>query len=254
MSLINNLITDRTGPGPYDWRDFNRVGTFVAEVVDVLSKAGYKADVVTKTDWTRQSIQTRQDMAQYIANIQTLRNILAFHPETPAAPDTIRFLTYQKANDIERILLELEIQLESMMRVYPKAAMPWAYAGGMLYFPEAGYPTEFILADDVTGQRYGLIVENGILKLLYVSGRFEPKDIRLLDTVTGEVWALGVESGILYILSIEPPVGFQPTEVCLVDSITHKTYELTVESGILTMIASKSLDFGDMDFTNFSFG
>ncbi len=255
MTFINHLITDRTEPGKYDWQDFNRVGAFVKDVVKVLTQAGYEADVITKTDWTRTSIQTRQEMDQYIANIQALRKILAFPPNTPTAPDTIRFLTYQRANDIERILLDLEIQLESMMRVYPKAAMPWAYAGSVLYFPEAGYPTEYILADDVTGQRYGLIVENGILKLLSVSSRFEPKNIRLLDAVTGEVWELGVESGVLYILSIEVPDNFLPEDVVITDSDTQKTYTLTVESGILAIVeVTYSLDFRSLDFRELSFG
>lgn len=237
MSFLNGLVTDRTKPGPYDWRDFNRVGEVVEGVAKVLDQAGYQADVVTKTDWTRQGIPSRQAMARYLSNIQALRMILTFPPDTPKAPDTMRFLTYEKANDIERILLELEIQLEAMMRVYEKSGMTWAYAGGAaLYVPEPGYPTEWILSDDVTGQRYGLMVEDGILTMLAVSSRFAPTPIRLLDAVTGEVWSVGVESGILYILSVEVPAGFQPTDVCLTDTVTQTKYTLTVASGGLAVV------------------
>lgn len=134
MSIIDTLITDRTGPGKYDWQDFNRVGEAVAYVAQRLEAAGYTADVVTKTDWTRQSIQTRQDMERYIANIQALRNILAFPPEIPDAPDTMRFLTFQRANDIETIVSNLDTLLTSLQQVYIRSGSPWAYAGTNLYF------------------------------------------------------------------------------------------------------------------------
>lgn len=134
MSIIDELITDRTGPGKYDWQDFNRVGEAVAYVAQRLLDAGYTADVVTKTDWTRQSIQTRQDMDQYIANIQALRNILAFPPQAPDAPDTMRFLTFQRANDIETIVSNLDTLLTSLQRIYIRSGSPWAYAGTGFYF------------------------------------------------------------------------------------------------------------------------
>lgn len=139
MSILDELITDRTGPGKYDWQDFNRVGKAVEYVAGRLREAGYTADVVTKTDWTRQGIQSRKQMEQYITNIQTLRDILAFPPEVPAAPDTIRFLTWQKANAVETIVSNLDTLITSLQQIYIRANMPTAYAGLAYYVPEMTY-------------------------------------------------------------------------------------------------------------------
>lgn len=138
-SILDELIFDRTEPGRYDWRDFNRVGQAVAYIADELYKSGYKADVVTKTDWTRQNIQTRQQMEQYIQNIQKLRNILVYPTDAPDAPDTMRFLTFQRANDIERIVSILDTLLESLRRIYMRSGMPWAWSGVGYYIPEITY-------------------------------------------------------------------------------------------------------------------
>lgn len=113
MSIIDTLITDRTTPGPYDWRDYNRVGEAVEYVVKRLSEIGYKADVLTKTDWTRQDIQSQTQMAQYIANIKAVRAALQLQS---AAPDSINRLTYEGANEIERVLRAAEDEIDRMLR------------------------------------------------------------------------------------------------------------------------------------------
>ena len=113
MSIIDTLITDRAAPGSYDWRDFNRVAEAVEYVVNRLSKLGYKADVLTKTDWTRQGIQSRAQMERYIANIKAVRAALRLQN---SVPDSIRRLTYEGANEIERILSDAEDEINRMLR------------------------------------------------------------------------------------------------------------------------------------------
>ena len=113
MSIIDTLITDRAAPGPYDWRDFNRVAEAVEYVVNRLSEIGYRADVLTKTDWTRQGIQSRAQMERYIANIKAVRAALWLQN---SVPDSIRRLTYEGANEIERILSDAEDEINRMLR------------------------------------------------------------------------------------------------------------------------------------------
>mgnify|MGYP005777462527 CR=1 FL=1 len=113
MSVIDTLITDRAAPGPYDWRDFNRVAEAVEYVVNRLSEIGYRADVLTKTDWTRQGIQSRAQMERYIANIKAVRAALQLQN---SLPDSIRCLTYEGANEIERILSDAEDEINRMLR------------------------------------------------------------------------------------------------------------------------------------------
>lgn len=54
-----------------------------------------------------------------------------------------------------------------------------------------------ILHDRVSGQRYTLIVENGMLRLLGVSNTLNATELSLVDSVTGAARTLIVESGIL---------------------------------------------------------
>lgn len=54
-----------------------------------------------------------------------------------------------------------------------------------------------ILTDRVTGQRYALMVEDGILKLLGVSNTLNATEFSLVDSVTGTARKLIVEDGIL---------------------------------------------------------
>lgn len=108
MSIIDNLITDRAAPGRYDWRDFNRVEEAVAYVAAELEGYGYAAPVVVKTDWARGDKLSWADAERYVRNVQTLRAAITVFGSTPPAPDTIRFLTYQKANNIEKILADID--------------------------------------------------------------------------------------------------------------------------------------------------
>ncbi len=54
-----------------------------------------------------------------------------------------------------------------------------------------------ILSDRVTGQRYALLVENGILNLLAVSNQLNAIDMVLPDISSGAAYQVIVESGIL---------------------------------------------------------
>ena len=60
--------------------------------------------------------------------------------------------------------------------------------------PESGVYNTF-LKDEVSGQMYALIVENGRLVLLGVSDEFEETDATYIDTATGTAYELIVESG-----------------------------------------------------------
>lgn len=56
-----------------------------------------------------------------------------------------------------------------------------------------------ILTDRVTRERYALIVENGRLTLLGVSGTLMATDMNLIDSVTGTAYTLTLERGKLYL-------------------------------------------------------
>lgn len=131
-----NLITDRTradvenktNKGFYNASDLNRVGAAVQYVAERFAAQGYTAAVSPKTDWTEKDIPTASELETYRQNIVTLRALLAVMPTTPEAPDSMRFLDYIKANNIEQILLDLDTLLTN-------AALAW-YQSGEIYAGE----------------------------------------------------------------------------------------------------------------------
>lgn len=133
MSIIDTLITDRTAPGRYDWRDFNRVEEAVAYISAELEGLGYSAPVSVKTDWARGDKLSRADADRYVKNVQTLRAVLTVFKDTPAAPESIRFLTYGRANDLEKILVDVEVAIRSMQEIFVHCNQPLVFCGSVIY-------------------------------------------------------------------------------------------------------------------------
>ena len=133
---ILSLITDRTradvenktDKGFYNASDLNRVGAAVQYVAERFAAQGYEVTVSPKTDWLASDIPTASELEAYRQNIATLRALIAVMKSTPETPETMRFLDYIKANDIEQILLDLDTLLTN-------AALAW-YQSGEIYAGE----------------------------------------------------------------------------------------------------------------------
>ena len=105
---FSTLITDR-GPGTfYNVSDLNRVGEAVRYLAERFTGYGYAVTVNPKTDWTEDNVPTRKQLETYRRNIVELRRQLTVMQSTPETPETMRFLDYVKANDIEQILFDLD--------------------------------------------------------------------------------------------------------------------------------------------------
>lgn len=130
------LITDRTAEdvanktakGFYNASDLNRVGAAVQYVAERFAAQGYAVTVSPKTDWLASDIPTASELETYRQNIATLRALIAVIKSTPETPETMRFLDYIKANNIEQILLDLDTLLTN-------AALAW-YQSGEIYAGE----------------------------------------------------------------------------------------------------------------------
>lgn len=124
-----SLITDRTAAdvaagndkGYYNASDLNRVGKAVQYLADVFHGLGYGFSVSPKTDWKETDWPTASTMAQYLQDIATLRGLLEMLKTTPEAPHSMENLTHTTANDIEKILLDVE---DTVSRI--QAAMLYA--------------------------------------------------------------------------------------------------------------------------------
>ena len=125
---ISTLVTDRGAGTYYNASDLNRVGAAVQYVAERFAAQGYMVTVSPKTDWLASDIPTVSELETYRQNIAALRALLAVMPTTPEAPDSMAGLTYTEANDIERILLDLDTLLTN-------AALAW-YQSGEIYAGE----------------------------------------------------------------------------------------------------------------------
>lgn len=52
-----------------------------------------------------------------------------------------------------------------------------------------------ILADQETGEKYALVMENGRLKVLGVSTTLDAAETTLIDCITGQSYTLAIEGG-----------------------------------------------------------
>lgn len=148
MSIIDSLVTDRTQDdyhmwkgllakwqdgtiteaekarwllpmkGAYNAADLNRVGAALNYVRDRLRSAGYAVSWTAKTDWTQQAEPTRSQMEKYLGCVADIRAKLAVTPDTPQPPGDMSGLTYQQANDIEKILVTVDDLITKMAQAW----------------------------------------------------------------------------------------------------------------------------------------
>lgn len=122
MSVIDTLVTNRTAGAYYNASDLNRVGSAVQYVAGLLSGYGYAVSVTGRTNWAVGEIPTQADMDACLADLTALRGAVAVMSTTPAVPGSMSLLTYQEANDIEKILQDVD-------ELITKMAAAWFYCG-----------------------------------------------------------------------------------------------------------------------------
>lgn len=104
--------------GAYNASDLNRVGAAVEYVAGRLNGYGYTVKVNPRQDWQDTDIPTREDMTTYLANVAELRSALAILSTTPPVPDDMIDLTWQEANAIEQILVDVDDLLTRMSQAW----------------------------------------------------------------------------------------------------------------------------------------
>ena len=104
--------------GAYNATDLNRVGSAVNYVAQLLTDAGYQVLVTPKINWAVADIPTQSAMTAYLADVQTLRDVFPMPSTTPELPADMAGLTYQEANNIEQILLDVDALITNMMSAW----------------------------------------------------------------------------------------------------------------------------------------
>lgn len=94
--------------GAYNYTDLNRVQSAVRYLRDRLAGVGYFLELSEAKTWTTKDVPTLADMQNYLADVKAVRGVFSLFKSTPQAPDTMVGMTYEKANNIEKILLDVD--------------------------------------------------------------------------------------------------------------------------------------------------
>ena len=127
---LSTLITDRTradvmagnAKGTYTASDLNRVGEAMNYIADRLRAAGYDPHISPKTDWNDNDWVNPAAQSVYLGDLMELRKQITMLESTPQVPPRILAttinsrdgLTYELANDIEQIILDLDDALNRL--------------------------------------------------------------------------------------------------------------------------------------------
>ena len=110
----------------YTYNDMNRVETAVSALSAQLKALGYMDTLLdVKTDWEANDHVWYDDMVRYIGNIGILRDSISVYPTTPAAPIVGEAMTYNIANNIEKILQDID-------NIVGHGIKTWYYSGEIM--------------------------------------------------------------------------------------------------------------------------
>lgn len=101
--------------GAYNASDLNRVASAMAYLSQRFASAGYSVPVSSTTDWANGDIPTKGDLDTYLDDLRRIRAALAVMDTTPEAPGSMDYLTWAKANDIEKILVDVDDALGRLL-------------------------------------------------------------------------------------------------------------------------------------------
>jgi hypothetical protein len=108
--------------GSYNHADLNRVGAAILYVADRLNSFGYDVSVDVKTDWLELDWVTPFTVSKYLSSISALKAAFELMKTTPKVPADMNGFTYAEANNIEKILEDIDFLLTN-------AAKAWYYSG-----------------------------------------------------------------------------------------------------------------------------
>ena len=118
MSIIDTLITDRTRGDYYNITDLNRVGQAMRYVAARLRACGFDVVVTPRTDWVWTDRATPAAAKRYLNNLRKIRKALVLFASTPNVPSGKRPFTAEEANDIEKILIDVEDMVQRTMQCW----------------------------------------------------------------------------------------------------------------------------------------
>lgn len=117
---MENLIFDRTqndveqgtSKGYYNYTDLNKVEAWCEYLANLLTSYSYPVSITIKKNWTMSDLPKTTDMERIRNNVDKIKT--AFHAYTDV-PENLNYMTIEKANDIEKILSEIDFLTKNMI-------------------------------------------------------------------------------------------------------------------------------------------
>lgn len=105
--------------GYYCFTDLNRVENAVSFINDRFIEVGIdNLPISVKNTWEIEDIPTSVDMQRYLSNIEALKGAISLPDTVPDLPESMNYLKYDVANDIEKILLAIDAQIAKIRMNY----------------------------------------------------------------------------------------------------------------------------------------
>ena len=103
--------------GAYNASDLNRVSEALNYIRDRFVECGYmKANAYTaKTNWATGTIPAAAELSALLGYARTARAVFAVMDTTPTVPADTGGLSFAEANDIEKILLDIDQLITNML-------------------------------------------------------------------------------------------------------------------------------------------
>lgn len=102
--------------GAYNANDLSRVGQALHLLKDDLIQCGYLGYIKfnVKQYWNDSNVPTAAEFTDYLKAVETVRAAMAQYPTTPKTPADTGSLDVQGANDIEKIIIDIDELITKM--------------------------------------------------------------------------------------------------------------------------------------------
>lgn len=118
--------------GAYNNADMNRVENNTGYLSVILNSLRYYTSMIIKDDWERVDIPNLSDAERYLNNIQILIDAFYVLSSTPTLPDDLNNFSFEEANAIEQILLDINSIMIATQESYRYAGTFYAGSEGGL--------------------------------------------------------------------------------------------------------------------------
>ena len=114
------FVTNRIAGAKYNISDLNRVEANVQTLADTLVGYGYTISVDTYSTWLETMFFTDEsNESRFIGNLQEFKD--NFYLSTEVIPSTMKLLTWQNANNIEKLLEKVYNNIINMEKSFKKS-------------------------------------------------------------------------------------------------------------------------------------